>query len=108
MVTVGPPDILVSLIKLISPDTLRIGWKHHLQTDSVLSYAMIYIALDEILVNISYTLCMSSKWCDITGLEYNTTYSIVLSMGNHTDVLFLPSEPFNVTIKGVYHALNDC
>lgn len=100
MVSAGPPDILVSSIKLISSDTLRIGWKHHLQTDSVLSYAIIYKELDEIPVNTSYTLCTSSNWCDITDLEYNTTYSIVLSMGNHTDVLFLPSEPFNITVKG--------
>ena len=90
----------MSSIRLISLDTLRIGWKHYLQTDSVLSYAMIYKELAEIPVNINYRLCTSSKSCDITGLEYNTTYSIVISMGNHTDVLFLPSEPFNITVKG--------
>ena len=46
--------------------------------------------------------CGNTKQCTITALSPNVAYSFVILAQNYENSIFLPSEPYSITIEGMY------
>ena len=94
--TSGPPTI--TLVQLTKPDTAYITWSHNIPIpQDQLSYMIVY--KNVLTSDIEYVSCDNHTSCEVNGLLYGSTYSIVIAPGDHINV-FQPTAPLNISITG--------